>query len=116
MREKDAPLVRIASAPNAAIAEMWKGLLDNEGIPAMIRMAGPLTGYVTFAGPHDLLVLASDAAGARQLLAAFNEDARDLVGDAESEDPRDLVGNEEGERDLRDDDEEAPPGGAQPQR
>ena len=80
MPEKSAPLVRIASAPNAAIAEMWKGLLDNEGIPALIRMAGPLTGYVTFASPHDLLVLASDAETARQFLAAFNEDERDLVG------------------------------------
>ena len=80
MPEKGVPLVRIASAPNAAIAEMWKGLLDNEGIPALIRMAGPLTGYVTFASPHDLLVLASDAETARQFLAAFNEDERDLVG------------------------------------
>lgn len=80
MPEKGAPLVRIASAPNAALAEMWKGLLDNEGIPALIRMAGPLTGYVTFASPHDLLVLASDAETARQFLAAFNEDGRDLVG------------------------------------
>jgi len=80
MSEKGAPLVRIASAPNAAIAEMWKGLLDNEGIPVLIRMAGPLTGYVPFASPHDLLVLASDAEAARELLAAFNEDERDLAG------------------------------------
>ena len=80
MTEKGTPLVRIASAPNAAIAEMWKGLLENEGIPALVRMAGPLTGYVTFASPHDLLVLASDAETARQFLAAFNEDERDLVG------------------------------------
>lgn len=85
MGEREAPLVRIASAPNAAIAALWKGLLDNEGIPALIRMAGPLTGYVTFAGPHDLLVLASDAAGARQLLAAFHDDTRDLVGGADQE-------------------------------
>jgi hypothetical protein len=80
MREKGAPLVRVASAPNAAIAAMWKGLLDNEGIPALIRMAGPLTGYAPFASPHDLLVLATDAEAARDLLAAFNEDERDLVG------------------------------------
>jgi hypothetical protein len=80
MAEKGGPLVRVASAPNAAIAEMWKGLLDNEGIPALLRMAGPLTGYVTFASPHDLLVLAADAEAARQLLAAFNEDERDIVG------------------------------------
>ncbi len=86
MTEKGSPLVRIASAPNAAIAEMWKGLLDNEGIPALLRMAGPLTGYVTFASPHDLLVLASDAETARHFLAAFNEDERDLVGGDDTSD------------------------------
>ena len=74
-------LVRVASAPNAAVAEMWKGLLDNEGIPALIRMAGPLTGYVTFASPHDILVVAANAEEARALLAAFNENTADLVPD-----------------------------------
>ncbi|CAA9590237.1 MAG: hypothetical protein AVDCRST_MAG18-4921 [uncultured Thermomicrobiales bacterium] len=95
-RDQGGQLTRIASAPNAVIAEMWKELLGNEGIPALIRMAGPLTGYVTFASAHDLLVLASDAEEARELLAAFNENAGDFVADDEAaegdwsrpEDPR----------------------------
>ena len=89
MSDKGAPLVRLASAPNASIAELWKGLLDNEGIPALIRMAGPLTGYVTFGGTYDVLVLASDAEAARHFLAAFNEDERDLV---EADDASDEAG------------------------
>lgn len=78
-------MVRVASAPNAAIAEMWKELLGNEGIPALIRMSGPLTAYVTFASAHDLLTLASDAAEARDILAAFNENANDLIDDEDAE-------------------------------
>lgn len=74
-------LTRIASAPNAVIAEMWKELLDNEGIPALIRMSGPLTGYVTFASGYDILVLATNAEEARELLAAFNENEDDFVAD-----------------------------------
>ena len=80
-RGRGEEMVRVASAPNAAIAEMWKGLLANEGIPALVRMAGPLTAYVTFASAHDLLTLASDAAEARGILAAFNENEGDLIGD-----------------------------------
>lgn len=77
-------LTRIASAPNAVIAEMWKGLLDNEGIPALIRMSGPLTAYVTFASGYDILVLAANAEEARELLAAFNENEDDFVADERS--------------------------------
>lgn len=80
-RDQGRQLTRIASAPNAVIAEMWKELLDNEGIPALIRMAGPLTAYVTFASAYDILVLAANAAEARELLAAFNENEDDFVTD-----------------------------------
>ena len=80
-RGRGEEMVRVASAPNAAIAELWKGILANEGIPALVRMAGPLTAYVTFASAHDLLTLASDAPEARAILAAFNENEGDLIGD-----------------------------------
>ena len=85
-RGRGEEMVRVASAPNAAVAEMWKGLLANEGIPALIRMSGPLTGYVTFASAHDLLTLASDAAEAREILAAFNENTNDLIPDNDRDD------------------------------
>jgi len=80
-RDQGRKLTRIASAPNAVIAEMWKGLLDNEGIPALIRMSGSLTAYVTFASAYDILVLAANAGEARELLAAFNDNEDDFVAD-----------------------------------
>jgi hypothetical protein len=73
------PLVRVAQAGNQALAEMWKDVLRSNGIPSMVRIAGAVTAYVTFAAPHDILVLASDAEQARDLLAAYNEDERDLA-------------------------------------
>ena len=73
------PLVRIAQAGNQALAEMWKDVLRSNGIPSMVRIAVAVTAYVTFAAPHDILVLASDAGQARDLLAAYNEDERDLA-------------------------------------
>lgn len=89
------PLVKIASAANQALAEMWKELLQNNGIRSLARISGPLTAYASFTSPHDLLVLAPDADQARQILAAFNENARDFapVGDGEP-------GAEEGEDDY----------------
>jgi hypothetical protein len=78
-RDQGKQLTKIASAPNAVIAEMWKGLLDNEGIPVLIRMSGPLTAYVTFASGYDILVLPAHAEEARELLAAFNENEDDFV-------------------------------------
>ncbi len=98
-RGRGEQMVRVASAPNAAIAEMWKELLGNEGIPALIRMSGPLTAYVTFASAHELLTLASDAAEARDILAAFNENANDLIGD--DGDEADAVVTEDDEREGR---------------
>lgn len=71
-------LVRVASAGNQAIGEMWREALVSNGIPAMLRIAGPLTAYASFTSPHDLFVRAADADRAREFLAAFNEDEGDL--------------------------------------
>lgn len=73
------PLVKIASAANQVLAEMWRELLRNNGIPALVRIAGPLTAYATFTSPHDILVLAADVERARQILGAFNENDRDFA-------------------------------------
>ncbi len=78
-RDGREPLVKIASAENQVLAEMWKEMLLNNGIPSLARISGPLIGYAPFASPHDLLVLTADADAARLLLAAFNEDAQDLA-------------------------------------
>jgi hypothetical protein len=45
----------------------------------LLRISGAPTAYVTFSAPHDILVLASDVEQARDLLAAYNEDERDLA-------------------------------------
>ena len=89
----DDPLLKVAQAGNQALAEMWKDVLRSNGIPSMLRMAGGLTAYVTFAAPYDILVLASKAEEARDLLAAYNEDEGDLAlgrdgggGDKDDED------------------------------
>ena len=72
-------LVKVAQSGNQALAEMWKDVLHSNGIPSMLRMAGGVTAYVTFAAPYDIFVLASKADEARDLLAAFNEDEGDLA-------------------------------------
>ncbi|HEU5326625.1 MAG TPA: DUF2007 domain-containing protein [Thermomicrobiales bacterium] len=74
---RDEPLVWIAQAGNQSVAEMWQELLKNHGIPCLVRIAGPLTAYATFASPHDMLVLAADAERARQILAAYDDTGDD---------------------------------------
>jgi hypothetical protein len=63
------PLVRIAIAPNQAVAELWRALLTAEGVPVLVRLAGPGLAYFSPAlCEHYLYVRAEQAARARQLL------------------------------------------------
>lgn len=99
MSRRDEPLVRVASAGNQALGEMWREVLANNGIPALLRIAGPLTAYNTFASPHDLYVTAPNAARARALLAAYNEDEGDLaLGRGDEDDDEYWMEGAEGER------------------
>jgi hypothetical protein len=98
-------LVKVASAGNQAVGEMWREVLESNGIPCLLRVAGPLLAYATFTSQHDLLVAESDAARARELLAAYNEDEGDLSLDRESaiaaaddEAPADAEDDDAGER------------------
>ena len=88
MSQRSDELVKVASAGNQALGELWREVLDNNGIPCLVRVAGPLLVYATFTSQHDLYVRAGDAARARDLLAAYNEDDADLslAPDGESED------------------------------
>ena len=79
MTRRGDELVKVASAGNQALGEMWREVLENNGIPCLLRVAGPLLAYATFTSQHDLLVAASDAVRARDLLAAYNEDEGDLA-------------------------------------
>ena len=99
MTRSDDKLVKVASAGNQAVGEMWREVLESNGIPCLLRVAGPLLAYATFTSQHDLLVAESDAARARELLAAYNEDEGDLSLDREPEiaaaDDEDLAGEED---------------------
>lgn len=88
MSGRGEPLVKVAQAGNQALAEMWKDVLADNNIPSLLRMAGGLVGYVTFAAPYDILVRAADAEAARDLLAAYNRDEGDLAlgRDSDNED------------------------------
>lgn len=72
----DAPLAVIAVAPNEIVARLWQGALAEEGIRAMLRPLGP--GYGAWASAatleHEIAVLATDAARAREVLAALDEE------------------------------------------
>ncbi len=101
MSRREEPLVRIASAGNGALAAMWREVLENSGIPCLVRATGP-EAYVTFASPHEFYVRAADAERARELLAAYNEDESDLAlgrGGGDEEDGEDAYWMEGAEAD-----------------
>jgi hypothetical protein len=76
-RYDDGPVV-VARAENEITGQMWCELLANNGIAAMLRIVGPLTGIADFASPHELMVAPADVDRARDLLAAFEEDEDSL--------------------------------------
>jgi hypothetical protein len=63
------PLVRAGWARNQAEAELMEGLLREQGIPALVRRTGgaDVPDFMA-AGPREILVPASGAALARELL------------------------------------------------
>ena len=48
--------VYLTTAPDQLTAEMWRGLLDNEGIRAMVRSGDTASYLGVFAGPTRILV------------------------------------------------------------
>ena len=68
-RYSEGPLVKVGSARNQAEAEMLENLLLEEGIPSLIRRSGgfDVPDFLA-AGPRDILVPASGAELARELL------------------------------------------------
>lgn len=72
----DGPLVRVASARHQAEAELIQGLLLEEGVPSMVRRSGGFdVPDMLFAGPRDVLVPASGAEIARELLGTVEQRA-----------------------------------------
>ncbi len=67
-------LVPVAEAPNEPIAELWRGLLGQEGITVMLKAMGPGAAYFSnFGYQHTLYVLESDAERARDILDVETE-------------------------------------------
>jgi hypothetical protein len=68
-RYSEGPLVRVATARHQAEAELLEGMLLEEGIPSLIRRSGGFDVPDFLAsGPRDILVPASVAELARELL------------------------------------------------
>jgi hypothetical protein len=68
-RYSEGPLVRVATARHQAEAELLEGMLLEEGIPSLIRRSGGFDVPDFLAsGPRDILVPASGAEPARELL------------------------------------------------
>ncbi len=63
--------VKVAYAANQAEAELIAGLLRTEGIPSMVRrtLGADVPDFLA-AGPRDILVPASAAQAAREVLAS----------------------------------------------
>ena len=71
----EGPLVKVGWARNQAEAELIAGLLLEEGIPSMAkRSAGFDVPDFIAAGPRDILVAASGADRARDVLATHTDD------------------------------------------
>ena len=70
------PLITIATAPNEMGAEMWKDALVENAIKCLPRSINIETSLYTspFINQYEVLVLASDAEKAREILTPFLEE------------------------------------------
>ena len=82
----EGPLVKVGWAPNQAEAELIAGLLLEEGVPAVIkRAAGFDVPDFLAAGPRDVLVAASGADRARDILAELDDAPREIATETRPE-------------------------------
>ncbi len=73
MDERD-ELVAIAVAPNELVAALWKGALEAEGIPVLVKILGLGAAYwSTLAAEHALYVRVQDAERARVILETLDD-------------------------------------------
>ena len=75
-KETDEPLVHIVTAPNEPLANMWAGILENEGIHSLVK-SGNLKAAMympSLLSRCEIHVLASEAEKAKEIIAPFIED------------------------------------------
>ncbi len=66
-------LVQLAVAPNEVVAALWRGVLEDAGIPVLVKVLGLGHAYwSTFAAAHALYVRRRDSDRARELLEALD--------------------------------------------
>ena len=74
-------LVRIGTAPNDVVAQMWAEILQDEGIHCSMKMgriAGDFLSLLTRMGvPVEIHVLASEAQRAKEILDSLEESPTD---------------------------------------
>ena len=71
---REGKLVLLASAPNEIEADLWKGILEDNGIHSMIKVPGSLNIYMPpMSLKHELYVLEQDVEKAREILGEIHE-------------------------------------------
>jgi hypothetical protein len=71
-KKQDEPLVHIATAPNEAVANIWSGILEEQGIPCLLQGGEVRPAmYVLPYQPYEIYVLASEVKKAKKILAPF---------------------------------------------
>jgi hypothetical protein len=67
------PLVLIATAPNEVVANLWKDALEENGIKCLLKSVNLVTSMYTspITLQYQVLVLASDAERAKEVLTPF---------------------------------------------
>ncbi len=71
------PLVSVATAPNEVVANLWKDALEQNGIKCLLKSINLVTSFYTspITEQFEVLVLASDAKKAREVLTPFLEES-----------------------------------------
>ena len=78
MEIPDNSLVLVATAPNEIEAHLWKGILEDNDIFSMIKVAEGLNIYWSpMALKHELYVLDSDEKEAREILESLVDEFQD---------------------------------------
>jgi hypothetical protein len=77
-------LAPLATAPSQMVAEMWRDLLEDHGIAALIRPGDAFYLFGAAGQACQVLVPAPQLAEARELLAAFDADAAEADPGAEN--------------------------------
>jgi len=84
MQDDEDRLVAVATAPSQLVAEMWRGMLHEEGIPAVVQTSDGYA-YLGALSPCRVLVAAYQADEARALL---DSQEFERVADSEREQAR----------------------------